>query len=77
MTEILHQDKLNRVLTADQVVVFSHHNHLYIGRITKLTPKMVRIRFLGHKTKLVVVKYPNDVIRLDESDVSWYLLKNS
>lgn len=75
-SEISHQDKLGRNLAVGHIVTFSHHNHLYIGQITRLTPKMIRVKFLAYRTNVVVAKYPNDVIQLDDSDVSWYLLKN-
>lgn len=75
-SQISHQDMLGRDLAVDQVVAFSHHNHLYLGRVVKLNPKMIRIKMLNQRSNRSLTKYPHDVVQLAESDVSWYLLKN-
>lgn len=41
MTELTHKDMLGRECRVDDTIAFSQYNVLYIGKITKVTPKRV------------------------------------
>ena len=44
-----HRDVLGREVKLEDYVAFSHHNTLYVGKVTKVTPKQVRVVPLGAK----------------------------
>jgi hypothetical protein len=45
MKEIpVHRDILGRDISIDEIVAFSHHNQLKIGKVIKLNPKMLKIK---------------------------------
>jgi len=70
-----HKDKLGRTIQVGDFVAYPQSNSLYVGKITKLNPKMVKVLQLP-KAKSDYNKYPSDVVRLDASDMTWYMLKN-
>jgi hypothetical protein len=69
-----HQDKLGQDLAVDDCVTFPAHNSLVIGKVIKLNNKMVKVRSV--KNTMTWNKYPDDLIKLDSSVVTLYLLKN-
>ncbi len=70
-----HKDKLGRIINEGDFVAFPQSNSLYVGKITKLNPKMVKVLKLpGAKSDYN--KYPTDIVKLEASDMTWYLLKN-
>lgn len=71
-----HKDKLGRVINIGDFVAFPQSNMLYVGKITKLNPKMVKVLSLP-KSQSEYNKYPTDVVRLEASDMTWFMLKNS
>ena len=75
---IEHRDKLGRLLKVGDCVAYPGYNHLDIGIIKKINPKMVKIVKVGAKYRHDGSnKYPEDVVLLEGSEVSMYLLKNS
>lgn len=72
---IVHKDKLGRTISIGDFVAFPQSNNLEVGKITKLNPKMVKVLKLP-KAKYDYNKYPDDVVRLDPTDMTWYVLKN-
>ena len=75
---IVHKDKLGRVLAVDNYVAYPASNQLRFGRIRKINPKMIGLvgvspGFSGEGT----LKYPGDLLLLEDRDMTWYLLKNS
>lgn len=78
---IEHQDKLGRDLTVGDAVAFPHHNGLLVGKVTKLNPKMLSIQSLDTKYKRWndsdYRKYPQETVRLDEVDLTVYILRNA
>lgn len=70
-----HKDKLGRTISIGDFVAFPQSNDLCVGKITKLNPKMVKVLKLP-KAKSDYNKYPDDVVRLDASDMTWFMLKN-
>lgn len=72
-----HKDKLGQDLAVDDCVTFPAHNSLIIGKVIKLNNKMVKVQKVGSKTYgSEWNKYPDDLIKLDSSVVTLYLLKN-
>ena len=71
----LHKDKLGRTIEVGDFVAFPQSNSLSVGKITKLNPKMVKVLALP-RAKIDYNKYPADVVRLDASDMTWFMLKN-
>ncbi len=70
-----HKDKLGRTIAIGDFVAFPQSNALYVGKITKLNPKMVKVLSLP-KAKSDYDKYPEDVVRLEATDMTWFMLKN-
>ncbi len=75
----VHKDKLGRVLNEGDFVAYPSHNSLGLGRVVKLNSKMVGLvpavskRPVNSNTN----KYPQDLVKLEASDMTWYILKNS
>lgn len=74
-----HIDLLHRPVGCGDYVALSHHNSLYIGKVMKVTPKMFVIDTIrgspdsyGHTG---IRKYPIQLVKVDEQDVTLYLLK--
>lgn len=73
-----HKDKLGRVLALGNFVAYPDSNSLQFGRIIKLNPKMVKVQRVPEgRYKSESLKYPNDLVLLEDKDMTWYLLKNS
>lgn len=73
-----HQDKLGQDLAIDDCVTFPAHNSLVVGKVIKLNNKMVKVQKVGNtKYSMEWNKYPEDLIKLDSSVVTLYLLKNT
>lgn len=70
-----HKDKLGRKITIGDFVAYPDGNSLYVGKITKLNPKMVKVLALP-KARWDKNKYPDDVVKLEQSDMTWFMLKN-
>jgi hypothetical protein len=74
-----HRDKLNRLLTVGDFVAYPDHNSLEFGRVAKLNNVLVGVypvlttRYGNRNTN----KYPSDLVRLDEKEMTWYILRNS
>lgn len=71
----VHKDKLGRTISVGDFVAFPQSNDLCVGKITKINPKMVKVLKLP-KAKSDYNKYPDDVVRLEASDMTWFMLKN-
>lgn len=71
-----HKDKLGRVILVGDFVAFPQSNSLYVGKVTKINPKMVKVLKLPN-SKTDYNKYPSDVVKLEAKDMTWFLLKNA
>lgn len=72
-----HKDKLGRDLAVGDSVCYPVSNMLYIGTIIKLNAKMIKVSRIGKsRWSTEHNKYPDDVIKLDSADVTFYALKN-
>jgi hypothetical protein len=74
-----HKDKLGRKLAMDAMVAYAHGNALHIGKVVKLNPKMIGIQEIATDrwARSHVNIYPSDMVLLEGSDVTFYILKNS
>ena len=78
--ESLHVDKLGQKLKVGDCVVWPIHNHLEIGIIVKLNPKMVKLKKIEPSKRWQPStwnKYASDVVKLEGPIVSMYIIKNS
>jgi hypothetical protein len=75
--EVVHKDKLGRVLKVGDCVAYPESNRLTIGTIKKFSPKMAMVAELGRRyfNDNGNRKYPNDLVLLDGPEVTMYLLK--
>jgi len=75
----VHKDKLGRVIEVNDFVAYPDRNSLAFGKVVKLNKVLVGVypvigvRYGNRNTN----KYPADLVRLDEKDMTWYILKNS
>ena len=75
-----HKDKLGRLIQLDDFVAYPQSNGLRVGKIIKLNNKMVKVLDITKPSKYKPSeynKYPHDVVKLEQSDMTWYILKNS
>lgn len=71
-----HNDKLGRLINLGDCVAYPDNNSLVLGKVVKLNPKMIGIEEVGNKRwPHKCNKYPTDVVILDDSAVTMYLLK--
>jgi hypothetical protein len=72
-----HKDKLGHELAVGDAVCYPVSNMLYIGTVIKLNAKMIKVQRVS-KSKYPVEhnKYPADIIKLNSSDVTFYILQN-
>lgn len=75
-----HVDILGQPLNEGCHVAMAHHNNMKIGKVIKVSPKMLRIVPLSHKgygsTDGYLV-YSNQTVRLDGPDALAYILRAS
>jgi hypothetical protein len=72
-----HQDILGQPLNVGDCVVYPSMNTMYVGTITKLNPKMVKVKRVGAKYYTREQnKYPSDLAKVSGAEVTMYLLKN-
>lgn len=75
-----HKDKLGRTINVGDFVAYPVGNGLEFGKVVKLNEKMVgvwpAINAGKWRTKNTN-KYPEDMVRLEEKDMTWYILKNA
>lgn len=76
--EIVHVDILSQPLLVGNYVAVARHNSMFIGIITKLTPKMMRARRLKSRFDdpgdLI---YSSNTVKLSGEEAMIYILKNA
>jgi len=74
-----HKDKLGRNISVGDFVAYPIRNSLEFGKVMKLNNKMVGVVPAVSKYKIYgnTNKYPQDLVRLEAQDMTWYILKNS
>jgi hypothetical protein len=73
-----HKDLLGREVNLDDTVAFVHHNMMYVGKITKITPKQVRVIPLisQYRQSDGYLKYTNQCVLIGGPDLTAHLLRN-
>lgn len=72
-----HKDKLGRIIKEGNFVAYPGGNQLQFGRVAKLNPKMIKVHELpGNRWSSESLKYPSDLLILEDRDMTWWLLKN-
>lgn len=71
-----HYDILGQSLEVGDAVVFPSSNTMYVGTITKLNPKMVKVKRVGTRYTWEQNKYPTDLAKVSGAEVTMYLLKH-
>ena len=72
-----HRDKLGRLLTLGDCVVYPQSNSMIIGTIQKMNPKMIKVASVPKGWPYESLKYPQDLIKIDGPEVTMYLIKNA
>lgn len=72
-----HRDLLGQPLAIGDAVVYPSTNTMYVGTVTKLNPKMVKVKRVGTKYSSEKNKYPQDLVRVSGPEVTMYLLTKS
>ena len=71
-----HKDKLGRVLAVGDAVCYPVSNMLYVGTVTKLNNKMIKVQKISKNPRPSELnKYPQDIIKLDSAEVTFYALQ--
>ena len=76
-----HKDKLGREIRVGDFVAYPERNSLQFGRVMKLNAKMVGVLPAIQHPKWPQTrntnKYPPDCVRLEASEMTWYILRNT
>jgi hypothetical protein len=72
-----HNDLFGQPLAVGDCVVFPHTNSMLVGTVSKLNPKMVRVKRVHTKYPWESNKYPDALVKVHGAEVTMYLLKNS
>lgn len=73
-----HKDCLGREVKVDDYVAFSHHNTLYVGKVTKVTPKQVRVvpSFSDYRQDTGYLKYTSQCCLVGGPELTFHILKH-
>ena len=78
---IVHKDKLGREIKLDDCVAVAHHNGMEIAKVVKINPKMVKVEILNAEKRTWYSgehnKYGSQMVVIDSSDVTMYILRGS
>lgn len=77
MSDEVRKDILGRDIKVGDFVAFPHSNSLYLGQISKINPKMLRVHPVKGRSKDGYLKYPHETVLVDASYVTMYILKTS
>ena len=77
-TNSVHLDLLGREVKEEDTVAFVHHNMMYIGKITKVTPRQVRVvpMVTKYRQDTGYLKYTNQCVLIGGPELTAHLLKN-
>lgn len=70
-----HVDILENKVELGAYVVYPSHNNLYIGRVIKIMPKMIRVTRINKRNNESIL-YANQSCVIEGPDVMAYVLKN-
>ena len=81
--EIDHRDLLNKRIKVGDIVAFAESGSQYVGKISKLTPKRVKISRITAPDparwyrQVEYQRPPDDVVIIEGAHVTAYILANS
>jgi hypothetical protein len=81
--EIVHRDLIGKLISVGDIVAFAESGSQYVGKISKLTAKRVKInRITAHDPnrwykQTAYQRPPDDVVIIEGAHVTSYILKNS
>ena len=71
----VHYDRIGREIALGDVVAVADFNGLMLAKVTKLNPKMIKVRRLPDSARRHESnKYAKDAVKLDNEEVAIYLL---
>jgi len=71
-----HYDLLGREMAPGHIVAYCERNRMIIGRIERLTGKMIRVKPITDRSRFDgYLKYPSDTVILHGEDVMMHVLK--
>lgn len=74
----VHKDLLDKVVEVNDVVAFSHSGTMRVGRVIKINPKMIKVKeYTKSKYVREYLKYSFDLVKINEGDAMFYILKNT
>ena len=73
----IHTDILGQPLSEGNYVAISHHNAMHICAVTKLNPKMIRVRPITHKNGDGYLIYSSQSVLLSGPDALAYILRHA
>jgi hypothetical protein len=73
---IKHNDLFGQPLKIGDCVVYPSSNMMMVGTVVKLNPKMVGVKAVGTRNWGPSNKYPTELVKVNGSEVTMYLLKN-
>lgn len=65
-------DIMQHPIEMDSIVAYAKNNNLRIGRVIKITEKMIRI--LPVQSKYSDLRYPRDIYVIPSKEATYYLL---
>jgi hypothetical protein len=70
-------DVIGRPVNEGDAVVFSHHHTLYVGKVTKLLPKQLRVVPIGtqYRSEEGFLKYSEQCALIGGPDLTMWILK--
>lgn len=73
-----HLDLLGREVKIDDYVGFVHHNQMYVGKVTKVTPKQVRVIpvMTKYRQDTGYLKYTSQCVLIGGPELTYMILKH-
>jgi len=71
-----HKDLFGQLISIGDCVVYPRSNMMMVGTVVKLNPKMIGVKAVGARNWGSCNKYPTELVKVNGSEVTMYLLKN-
>jgi hypothetical protein len=75
LKDCTHKDILGNSISVGDIVAYPSHNHMKIGVVKKLNPKMINVIAVGKNW--IDRKYPSELLVVNDPKISFYVLKNA
>jgi hypothetical protein len=77
MKNFEHYDIFNNLIKVNDFVVSNWYgNDLQVCVVTKINPKMIKLRKVVSNSKTFKNKYPKECLKVNSDDVTMYILGN-